>query len=128
MLYRVFSRFNDGFGILVFVIYLIAFILAAALIFIFPPAALVLVFIGLVGVVVVWAIMLVTRTCERSLARKQIAQGRCPLCSGSVAKITGPGDPDFLHSCDQCAQQYEMDGRRYQWDDMDEGEHESAPL
>lgn len=128
MLYRLFSRFNDDVGLLVFVVYLIAFALAFVLVFIFPPGALVLVFLGLVGFVGIWAILLVTRASERSLARKHIRGGSCPVCGGSTAMVPGPGDPEQLHHCEKCSQDFEVDGRRYRWDDAEEGEHESAAV
>lgn len=128
MLYRLFSRFNDDFGLLVFVVYLLAFALAFVLIFIFPPGALVLVLLGLAGFVVIWMVLLLTRAGERSIARKHIRRGACPLCGGSTAAVPGPGDPERLHQCDQCSQNYESDGRRYHWDDEEEGEHEGAAV
>ena len=130
MLYRLCTRFNDDFGLLVFGGYLLAFLLAFIMVFIFPPGALALVLLGLAGFVGVWVVMSVSRGLERALARTRIREHECPACGDQLGTISGPGDPEELHRCAGCAQDFEPDGRRFQWDeeDEDEGEQDERAL
>ena len=59
MIYRLLAKFNDDFGLFVFFLYLAAFVLAFLMVFIFPPGALALMLLGLVGFVGVWIIVIV---------------------------------------------------------------------
>ena len=127
MIYRLLAKFNDDFGLLVFVIYLCLFILTFLLVFLMPPVALVLVVLGLVGVVGIWLVVTIMRSIEYSLARKALGGGHCPCCEGVVSD-TGIPDPmggSFL-ICRECSQAFEHDGRRAQEEDLAEEDEARA--
>jgi hypothetical protein len=118
MIYRLLCRFNDLFGLLVFGVYLAAFMLAFVLVFLFPPGALLLVLLGLTGFVLVWAVMMVSRGLERSLARASIRKGLCPTCEGELVSTPAPeptslGDPETIFTCSVCAMNLEENGIRF---------------
>ena len=118
MIYRILCRFNDLFALLVFGAYLVAFVLAFVMVFLFPPGALLLVLLGVAGFVAVWAMVLISRGIERAVARAGLGAGRCPTCGGGVEREsapdpTVPGEPDTILVCPACAGAWEDGGRRY---------------
>ena len=119
MIYRLLSKFNDDFGLLVFLVYLGLFLLAFVSVFIFPPLALVLVVLGLVGFVGIWLLVNIMRSIEYSLARKAIAGGGCPCCEAAVTAtdVQDPMGGCYLH-CSSCRQVFEHHGRRAQEEDL----------
>ena len=113
MIYRLLAKFNDDFGLFVFFLYLAAFVLAFLMVFIFPPGALALMLLGLVGFVGVWLIVVVMRFFERILARKSLDQDRCPCCSKMEGfSITPSSEWDSVVLCAGCGQHFESGGRR----------------
>ena len=125
MLYRLFAKFNDDFGLLVFLIYLGLFLLAFVSVFLFPPLALALVLLGLLGFVGVWFVVVIMRSIEQALARKAFSDGQCPCCAGELA-TSEHSDPlgGQYRICGRCDQIFEHRGRRAQEEDMledDEG-------
>ena len=113
MLYRLLAKFNDDFGLFVFFLYLAAFLLAFLMVFIFPPGALALMLLGLVGFVGVWLVVVVMRTFERALARKALGKGRCPSCSHEEGMVVTPSiEWDSVVLCGGCGQHFESGGRR----------------
>ncbi len=119
MIYRLLAKFNDDFGLLVFVVYLGLFLVAFVSVFIFPPLALIIVITGLLGFVGVWAVVMLMRGLERSMARRAIQQGGCPCCQGSLL-ATDIVDPDggLYQQCEGCSQAFEQSGRRAQDEDL----------
>ena len=127
MIYRLLAKFNDDFGLLVFLIYLCLFVLAFLSVFIFPPLALILVVLGLVGFVGVWLLVKIMRSIEYSLARRSIVEGGCPCCEGSVTDTNIPDPMGGCYLiCGGCSQAFEHDGRRAQEEDLLE-EDETQP-
>jgi len=121
MLYRILCSFNDDFGLFVFFTYLAAFCLAFVLVFVFPPGALALVLLGLFGIIGIWILVSCSRSLERSLGRKLLIGGNCPVCAGGLQE---PESLDGLvhRICSDCGQGFESDGRRCEpEDDDDEG-------
>ena len=113
MIYRLLAKFNDDFGLFVFFLYLAAFLLAFLMVFIFPPGALALMLLGLVGFVVVWLIVVVMRTFERLLALKALAKDRCPCCAHHEGMTVTPSSEwDSVVLCGGCGQHFESGGRR----------------
>ena len=127
MIYRLLAKFNDDFGLLVFLIYLCLFVLAFVSVFIFPPMALLLVVLGLLGFVGVWLLVNTMRSVEYSLARKAIGGGGCPCCEGVVTEteISDPVGGSYL-VCGGCSQVFEHHGRRAQEEDLLEEEEDEA--
>ncbi|MDG2031941.1 MAG: hypothetical protein P8J45_13150 [Phycisphaerales bacterium] len=118
MIYRYLCRFNDLFGLLVFGVYLAAFMLAFVMVFLFPPGALLLVMLGLAGFVLVWVVMMITRGLERSMARTRIQKGLCPTCEGDLVTSPAPeptslGDPETILTCARCSMNFEENGTRF---------------
>ena len=119
MLYRVLAKFNDDFGLLVFLIYLGLFLLAFVSVFLFPPLALALVLLGLLGFVGVWFVVVIMRSIEQALARKAFSDARCPCCEGEIAtsEHADPLGGQYL-ICGRCSQIFEHRGRRAQEEDL----------
>ena len=119
MIYRLLAKFNDDFGLLVFLIYLVLFLLAFVSVFIFPPLALVIVIVGLLGFVGVWGVVISMRGIEHSMARRAILQGDCPSCQGTImaTDIVDPVGGCYL-LCEGCSQAFEQSGRRAQDEDL----------
>ena len=125
MIYRLLAKFNDDFGLFVFFLYLAAFILAFLMVFIFPPGALALMLLGLIGFVGVWLIVVIMRFFERSLARKALGDDRCPCCTVASALVVTPSTEwDSVVCCDGCGQLFESGGRRIQAEDEEEDDPE----
>ncbi len=80
MLYRIVRTINEWYALTLFWTFLGLFFVAFALVFVFPPGTIVLLFLGLgaMGVAVVCGRIL--RGTQRSLARRALSQGRCPRC------------------------------------------------
>lgn len=127
MLYRLLCSFNDGFGLVVFFGYLAAFVLAFLLVFLFPPGALALVLLGLVGLVLVWIFFGVSKAIEASLGRRSIDEGTCPECGEELLPPVESSDPVYV-CCSECGQAYELTGRRFQPDHDEEGVQDLSTL
>jgi hypothetical protein len=119
MLYRILCSFNDDFGLCVFFVYLAAFALAFVLIFIFPPGALALVMLGILGFVGIWVVVACSKMLERSICRRQLAAGCCPFCSGELL-VPGDTGQNEHATCSRCGQAFERDGRRHDLDDEED--------
>ena len=128
MIYRLLAKFNDDFGLLVFLVYLGLFVLAFLSVFLFPPLALILVVLGLLGFVGVWFLVTIMRSIEYALARKAIVEGGCPCCDGEVAdtNIPDPMGGSYL-LCSGCSQAFERHGRRASEEDLLEEDEPHAP-
>ncbi len=70
-------------------IYVLSFIAAFACMFFFPPGALALVLIGVLGLVVFRAGGAVLGWAERRLSRRCLERGTCPLCEQEVISTAG---------------------------------------
>jgi hypothetical protein len=80
MLYRVVRVINEWYAISVFWAYLGLFLVAFALVFVFPLGPILLLFLGLAGLGVAIIAGKLLRQMQLSLARHALAQGRCPRC------------------------------------------------
>ena len=128
MIYRLLAKFNDDFGLFVFFLYLAAFVLAFLMVFIFPPGALALMLLGLVGFVGVWMIVVIMRFFERILARKALGSDRCPCCSKlSEFVVTPSSEWDSVVCCGGCGQLFESGGRRIQADEDPDDDPDEDP-
>ena len=127
MIYRLLSKFNDDFGLLVFLVYLGLFLLAFVSVFIFPPLALVIVIVGLLGFVGVWFVVILMRGLEHSMARKAMQGGGCPCCQGALL-ATDIVDPEggIYQLCEGCNQAFEQSGRRTQGEDLYEEDEQGV--
>lgn len=99
MLYRVVRTINDWYALTLFWAYLAVFLLACALVFVFPLGPILLLFAGLasLGFAVLGAKAL--QRAQTTIERHSLAHGRCPNCHALVPDATAAAD---AWRCDQC--------------------------
>jgi hypothetical protein len=113
MLYRALYWINQRYALTVFWIYLGVFVLAFGLIFVFPPAPLFLVFIGLAGLGAAALIARLLRALEHAAARYALSRGRCPMCNASWDSARQPPEGSgAAQECPRCGAIFESNGRR----------------
>ena len=96
--FRIIRAISHSFGLGVFFLYVALFLGTFSLIFIFPPGALVMVFLGLAGLLAAAIVGWSLRTMEHLFARSLLKQGVCPGCANRHL-------PDRLDDTDwQCEQ------------------------
>lgn len=91
----------------VFGCYLLAFVTAFAMVFMLPVGALLLVFVGLMGLIPVVTVAVALRAFERPLARAKLQRGDCPACgehaiesvSGALESAGAGGAAHFCRAC-----------------------------
>lgn len=81
MLFRMLYALNRWYALAVLWIYIALFVLAFALMFIFPPASLAMVFLGVIGLGVAGLAFKAMHAAQSALVRRMISRGQCPLCS-----------------------------------------------
>ena len=101
MLYRVVRTINDWYALTLFWVYLGVFLLACALVFVFPLGPILLLFAGLasLGFAVLGAKAL--RSAQTTIERHSLARGRCPSCQ-AVAPPPDVTESSDTWQCDQC--------------------------
>ena len=107
MLYRIIHAINESFALAVFWLYVAAMILGLGTIFVFPQAAVVLVFLGLLclGPAIIGSKILAA--IDRALARQILRQGACPHCGQFSEPRPDPGAP---WRCPNCHAAFEASG------------------
>ena len=80
MLYTILRAINEWYAITVLWVYVLLFVVAFALIFVFPPAPLAMVFLGVIGLGLATLVSKVLRRLQNTIARRMIARGECPRC------------------------------------------------
>lgn len=80
-LHRIARGAQSAYPLCVFWLYLGLFVLTFALVFVFPPLGLALVFAGLAGLLLVVTVGKILGIVTRSMARALIDRGICPSCS-----------------------------------------------
>ena len=98
-----------AFHVCVFVLYLLAFIAAFAMVFMLPIGALGLVFVSLMGLIPVVMVWTILGMLERRLARAKLARGICPAC-GRPARMRARGDSASAYSCTACECEFTANG------------------
>jgi hypothetical protein len=96
LLYRILRGFNDVWALGVMWLLIFAFVIAAALMFIFPPGTLMFFWLGLIILAVSWVVSKTMRALQRHLARTRAAEGRCPICDATLIE---PQDEAHLGAC-----------------------------
>jgi len=79
-IYRIVRSVNRAYAFAVLWCYIAAFVVAFALMFVFPPGTLLLVFLGVFGLVAAVGGAQILGGIEHLLARRLIRQERCPAC------------------------------------------------
>jgi hypothetical protein len=108
VLYRIVHAVNTGYGIAVFWAYVGAFVLAFALMFVFPFGTLALVLLGVMSLVIWLGIGKVLAAADRALVRGMLRQGRCPKCDQAGQPSLQSGDEHW--ACIHCGATYEPGG------------------
>lgn len=97
--YRLVHWIAREYPIAVFWMYVAAFGLAFSMIFVFPPATIVLLWLGLTGLVFVVLIAKVLAFGDRWLARYILDGGGCPGCGERMQTRRDPACPWVCESC-----------------------------
>src|SRR5262245_57463772 len=95
VLYRIVHAVNTGYGFAVFWAYVGAFVLAFALMFVFPFGTLALVLLGVMSLVIWLGIGKLLAAADRALVRGMLRQGRCPKCDQAGQLTLQPGDDQW---------------------------------
>jgi ribosomal protein L37AE/L43A len=107
VLYRFVRLINAHYALAIFWVYVLAFVVAWALVFVFPLGPLLLLFIGLAGLGFAVIGMKIMEAVERALARSQIHQGICPVCREHA--LHERREDRTLH-CDACHSAFQPGG------------------
>jgi ribosomal protein L37AE/L43A len=123
MLYRLAHAVNASYGLAVAWAYILTFVLAFCLLFIFPQITLLLFFLGLASlgltITLGWAIDATTR----ALARRSLHMGRCPRCGSASERRLEPGQ---VWLCENCHSEFQAGGGEI--DERERGHYvETAP-
>ena len=107
MLYRIVHILHESFALTVFWMYVVALILGLGTIFVFPQAAVVLVFLGLLflGPAVIGSKLLAAL--DHAMARQILKRGECPHC-GEVSEPRTVSDETW--HCPNCQAVYAPTG------------------
>ncbi|MHC5002145.1 MAG: hypothetical protein ACYTJ0_03400 [Planctomycetota bacterium] len=105
--YRMLHAVHESYALGVFWLYLGLFLLTLALIFVFPPVALAMVFLGLAGLLPAVVAGKLLAAIVAALARALLGQGTCPGCASR--RLPEPEAADW--QCEQCGRSYDRSGR-----------------
>jgi hypothetical protein len=106
--YRILHGISQSFSLAVLWAYIGAFLLAMALMFVFPPATILLLWLGLMGLGAVVIVGKLLDVVVRSVARLILRGGACPRCG---RRMQSARDPGVSWDCEACAAVFEPDGR-----------------
>ena len=122
MLYRVVRAVKRGYAFGVFWLYLAAFLLAFALVFVFPPGTILLLFLAIFGLVFFVATGHAIRFVAHLLARGLLKKDICPVCRAEgTLEPASTGQPNEIEAgtrlCRACGAAYLATGAEAE-DDM----------
>ncbi|MBL9147482.1 MAG: hypothetical protein JNM94_02195 [Phycisphaerae bacterium] len=123
MLYRAVRAINAVYGLAALGFFIAAFFIAFALTVVYPIVPLLMLIASiflLVFAVTLWRIL---KAIELALARRQIARGKCPVCTGELLSIETRAkerDRGLRMVCVRCDRMYAADGDEWQPDPDDE--------
>lgn len=100
MFFRILRSINGWFGIVLIWVYVIAFLMALPLMFVFPLAPLGMLAAGLLSLGVVALASMVLRALQRWAARTAINSGKCPGCSAVWPRLDPSQWPQQCAKCD----------------------------
>ena len=106
--YRLLHAFNAVYGLVVLGLYIVAFLATFAL-FLYPPLAIIMVFLDLYLLVPCWAVAKGTKAWERSIARRCVHRGICPRCTEQLEVTEEKGHE--VRGCVECGLAFAADGR-----------------
>jgi hypothetical protein len=99
-LYRIIRVINRAYALTVLWLYIAAFLVAVALMFVHPAGTIILVWAGLVGILLVLLVGKLLAVLQRAAARRALGAGRCPSCGSSLERA--PADAAASMACDAC--------------------------
>lgn len=99
-LYAIFHYVNECYPYILMGVYIIAFFIAFAMMFIMPQISLLLLFVGLYSLAVAVGVWKLSKYVERRLAQALLDRGVCPHCGHAAA-------PPFISPCPSCLTNYE---------------------
>jgi hypothetical protein len=108
MLYRFARAFNELYGITVFALFVMAFLVAFAFTLVYPIVPIVLLFTSIFAVVFFTGLNRLLRAVERRLARRGLERGTCPACREPLAPVDLPDGPGL--DCTGCARIFRPGG------------------
>jgi hypothetical protein len=96
--YRIIRAVNRAYALTVLWLYIAAFLVAVALMFMYPIGTITLVWVGLVGIVVVVLGGKLLALAQRAVARRALGAGRCPNCGSSFEGVSR----EASRACEAC--------------------------
>ncbi len=106
MLQRILHVLRGNYALAVFWIYVAAFVVAFLSIFVFPPLALGMVFVGIFALVPAVLLGMAIRAAARAATRPYLRKGICPLCRQERAVALEPGEL----TCVACGSRFAVNG------------------
>lgn len=110
MFYRVMKSMSDWYALAVLWTYLAAFLIALALVFVFPLGPLILLFLGLASLGGVLLTARLLRSIKHRAARYSLNRGACPMCLADGQPRPQLGQP---WRCEKCAAEFSVDGSEW---------------
>jgi len=98
VLYGILRAINEWYAIVVLWVYVLLFFAALGLIFVFPPAPLAMVFLGVVGLGLANVVSKALHGLQHAVARRMINHGECPRCR----QTNQYGQPEDRFICVRC--------------------------
>ncbi|MDY7107204.1 MAG: hypothetical protein SYC29_01070 [Planctomycetota bacterium] len=98
--YRVIRAINRAYALTVLWLYIAAFLVAVALMFMYPIGTITLVWAGLVGLVVALLVGRLLAIVQRALARRSLTASRCPSCGAGLDDVSA--EASSPRTCGAC--------------------------
>jgi ribosomal protein L37AE/L43A len=105
--YKITRTVNRAYPLVIFWLYVAAFLAALPLMFIFPPGTLMLLWMSLLGLIFFVALGKLLRVVQRSLARRALSDRTCPRCG---ERFSDPRDQSHDWRCESCGATFEPSG------------------
>jgi ribosomal protein L37AE/L43A len=105
--YKIIRAANRAYPFVVFWIYVVAFLTALPLMFIFPPGTLVLLWMALLSLVFFVALGKILRVVQHGMANRALSNRTCPGCG---ERFSDPSDRSHAWRCDSCGAVFEPGG------------------
>jgi hypothetical protein len=109
VIYQILRAINEWYALMVLWVYVAALLFALSLIFVFPPAVILLVFIGLGGMGVAVLVAKALRGGQHLAARHALSRGVCPRCRVADQRFV---DRTATWRCECCGAAFEPTGRQ----------------
>lgn len=108
VLYQIIRVINAWYAVAILWTFIAAFLLAAGLMFVFPPATIGLLFCSLFGLGVAVVVAKLLAGIQRGLARHALSQRMCPICRQPIDPV--PDSTTDRWSCAACDMTFSQHG------------------